>query len=584
MATYVFTNTDITYNFPSGVVGKINGSIIKVGDTAKTGDVITIECGATKKIRVINGNPFCQFQNSSTGELQKRFSVSEDLKTATLTIPSDNIIYDELAVAYDTIIVEVGYTIKQTDLDTISNGGGKLFIKGVPAIVGSVINYGDNIRFDALSGREFYLYDLNMWTKIPSAYFAGRTSSGGTHQTENLILSDNKTSISGVLSKPASGTYNSIVVKTNATVTPADYVLKQSDIDNLTNSKVKLTINGVEAIVGSEIRVGDILIAKADNGYEFYEIVISTFVKYSSIYFSGRGSSGQVINLGFTLSLDNKTATLTFSKETGWTPNSLISSTKQVTSVIGSNNVYSLDEKQLDDVNNKRFVLQGNPPTLLDYGQYILSVIQLPCKLPNEYILDSEKIRLANVSIDVSANVVSTDNIRIDLGEIFTPKTNNNFLDYSNTVAILHLPRTDAITVDLEYVINKTLQIEYILDCYTGLATVNIKSKESDLVILTRKVDIGINIPMANSQTSQSVDNSNISIGGDNGIRTPFIEIVRNESVLKDGFFTIPVIDESNLTSASGYVRVEDVNLIGDTMLTEKESIISKLKSGVILK
>lgn len=582
MATYVFTSTDITYNFPSGVVGKLNGNIINVGDTATTGDVITIECGDTKKIRVINGNPFCQFQNSSTGELQKRFSVSEDLKTATLTIPSDNIVYGELAVAYDNIIVEVGYTIKQTDLDTISNGGGKLFIKGVPAIVGSVINYGDNIRFDALSGREFYLYDLDMWTKIPSAYFAGRTSSGGTHQTKNLILSDNKTSISGVLSKPTSGTYNSIVVKTNATVTPADYVLKQSDIDNLTNSKVSLTINGDAAIVGSEIRVGDVLIAKAANGYEFYEIVISTFVKYSSIYFSGRGGSGQVINLGFTLSLDNKTATMTFSKETGWTPNSLISSTKQVTSVIGSNNVYSLDEKQLDDVNNKRFVLLNN--NLVDYGQYILSVIQLPCKLPDEYILDAEKIRLANVSIDVSANVVSTDNIIIDLGEIFTPKTNNNFLDYSNTVALLHLPRTDSITIDLEYVIDKTLQIEYILDCYTGLATVNIKSKESDLVILTRKVDIGINIPMANSQTTQSVDNSNISIGGDNGVRTPFIEIVRNESILKDGFFTIPVIDESDLSSASGYVRVEDVNLIGDTMLTEKESIISKLKSGVIVK
>lgn len=582
MATYVFTDTDITYNFPSGVVGKLNGNIINVGDTATTGDVITIECDETKKIRVINGNPFCQFQNSSTGELQKRFSVSEDLKTATLTMPSDNIVYGELAVAYDTIIVEVGYTIKQTDLDTISNGGGKLFIKGVPAIVGSIINYGDDIRFDALPGREFYLYDLNSWTKIPSAYFAGRTSSGGTHQTENLILSDNKTSISGVLSKPKSGTYNSIVVKTNATVTPADYVLKQSDIDNLTSSKVSLTINGVAAIVGSEIRVGDVLIAKAANGYEFYEIVISPFVKYSSIYFSGRSGSGQVINLGFTLSLDNKTATLTFSKETGWTPNSLISSTKQVTSVIGSNNVYSLDEKQLDDVNNKRFVLLNN--NLVDYGQYILSVIQLPCKLPDEYILDSEKIRLANVSIDVSANVVSTDNIRIDLGEIFTPKTNNNFLDYSNTVALLHLPRTDAITIDLEYVIDKTLQIEYILDCYTGLATVNIKSKESDLVILTRKVDIGINIPMANSQTAQSVDNSNIIIGGDNGVRTPFIEIVRNESVLKDGFFTIPVIDESNLSSASGYIRVEDVNLIGDTMLTEKESIISKLKSGVIVK
>lgn len=585
MSSFTFTDVDIQYNLPAGVVGTLNGNIIKVGDVAKTGDTIKIECGANKKIRVINGSPFCYFQHEGTGAIQQRFIVSGDLKTATLTMADVDIVYGQLAVAYDTIVVEVGYTIKQTDLDNIYNGGGKLYIKGVAAVVGSVINYGDIVRFDALSGREFYMYALDRLTNIPSAYFAGRTSSGGVHQTVNFTLSENKLSVNGVLNKPSSGTFNSIVVKTNAVVLPADYVITQADITKLNDSGVVLKVNDVVAIVGTGIRVGDNLIATAGNGLEFYEIVVSQFVKYSSIYFSGRSGSGQVINLGFTLSSDNKTASLVFNKPvTSWTASSVISLTKQVTSVIGSNNVYSINDEQLKEVNNKRFVLQGNPPTLLDYGQYILSVIQLPCKLPNEYILDSEKIRLANVSIDVSANVVSTDNIRIDLGEIFTPKTNNNFLDYSNTVALLHLPRTDAITIDLEYVINKTLQIEYILDCYTGLATVNIKSKESDLVILTRKVDIGINIPMANSQTSQSVDNSNISIGGDNGIRTPFIEIVRNESVLKDGFFTIPVIDESNLSSASGYVRVEDVNLIGDTMLNEKESIISKLKSGVIFK
>ena len=63
-----------------------------------------------------------------------------------------------------------------------------------------------------------------------------------------------------------------------------------------------------------------------------------------------------------------------------------------------------------------------------------------------------------------------------------------------------------------------------------------------------------------------------------------FIEIIRNEVLLKDVYFTIPVDDESILTGLSGYVRIEDVNLVGNTMLNEKESIISKLKSGVIFK
>ena len=585
MSVYTFTDSDIKYTFPVGGTCTLNGNIINVGDKATTGDIIKIECGANKKIRVINGSPFCQFQNKVTGAIEQKFIVSSDLKTATLTMPDVNIVYGELAAAYDNVVVEVGYTIKQTDLDNIYNGGGKLYIKGVAAVVGSVINYGDVVRFDALPGKEFYMYALDRLKNIPSAYFAGRTGSGGVYQTENFTLSENKLSVNGVLNKPSSGTFNSIVVKTNAVVLPADYVITQDDITKLNDSGVVLKVNDVVAIVGTKIRVGDNLIATAGNGLEFYEIVVSPFVKYSSIYFSGRSGSGQVINLGFTLSSDKKTASLVFNKPyTNWTASSVISLTKQVTSVIGSNNVYSINDKQLKEVNNKRFVLQGNPPTLLDYGQYILSVLQLPFKLPDEYLLAPEKIRLANVSIDVNGVVVNTDNITIDLGEIFTPNDNNNFIDYYNTTALLHLPRINPINISLEYVIGKTINIKYSVDCYTGLATVNIKSNDSDLNISMEKVDIGINLPMANTITGQTVDNSNISVGGDNGVVTPFIEIIRNEVLLKDGFFTIPIIDESILTGLSGYVRIEDVNLVGNTMLNEKESIISKLKSGVIFK
>ena len=253
MAVYTFTDTDIKYNFPVGITGTLNGNIIKVGDMAKTGDIIKIECGANKKIRIINGSPFCQFQNQGTGAIEQKFIVSSDLKTATLTMPDVNIVYGELAVAYDNVVVEVGYTIKQTDLDNIYNGGGKLFIKGVAAVVGSVINYGDVVRFDAISGKEFYMYALDRWTNIPSAYFAGRSSSGEVQQTKNFTLSENKLSVNGVLNKPSSGTFNSIVVKTNAVVLPADYVITQADITQLNDSGAVLKVNDVVAIVGTEL-------------------------------------------------------------------------------------------------------------------------------------------------------------------------------------------------------------------------------------------------------------------------------------------------------------------------------------------
>ena len=199
-------------------------------------------------------------------------------------------------------------------------------------------------------------------------------------------------------------------------------------------------------------------------------------------------------------------------------------------------------------------------------------------------ILEPENIQLANINIGVAAPVVNTDILTVDLGSINIVGENQNMLDYANTTAILYLPYCQPVNIDLEHVIDQTISIVYNVDCYTGIANVLISSTSTNDVIINQNVDLGINIPMANNRTTKAVDNSNISVGGDNGIKTPFITIVRNESVLKDGFFTIPVIDESNLSSAAGYVRVEDVNLIGDTMLTEKESIISKLKSGVIVK
>ncbi|MCS5737245.1 hypothetical protein, partial [Herbiconiux daphne] len=185
---------------------------------------------------------------------------------------------------------------------------------------------------------------------------------------------------------------------------------------------------------------------------------------------------------------------------------------------------------------------------MYDYGQFILGLIQLPFSLDPSYILQPESIRLATLDSKVMAPVVSTDKPRVDLGSIYTPRDTDTFLDYQNTTALLHLPRTEAINIGTEYVIGETITVEYIIDAYTGRATINIgSSKIGGDIIVSKEVDLGVNIPYTTLITTRSAENTSITLGGDNHVTTPYIEIVRYDAVLANGFWTVPVPDEDTL-------------------------------------
>ena len=76
----------------------------------------------------------------------------------------------------------------------------------------------------------------------------------------------------------------------------------------------------------------------------------------------------------------------------------------------------------------------------------------------------------------------------------------------------------------------------------------------------------------------------NIEMGIDNGVLIPYVEILRNDAVLSDGFFTVPVPDESLLANQIGYVKVDEIDLKVTASKDEKEMILRALDNGVIIK
>lgn len=477
-------------------------------------------------------------------------------------------------------------TINQAMVTALTNAHTTLKINGVTAVVGTAINLNDNLVITADNGYAFTKvtpYERKTYTYPvkTKAYFVGFDGYEGEDMCYNFLIStDLKT---GTLQYLQDDGFESLNIETVSVVVPPVYTFTQSDIDEMVDSDVTMTVNGLDVVVGSEVLTGDVLLATANNGTSFF---IKEFPPIASIYFSGFDSgAGEDITKPFTLSEDKLTATLIMPEpyDSVWTF-VLYSATETSTpDVLGTNNVYVIDEDILKQVNNQRFESNGESGSVYDYGQFILSVLELPFSVDPSLITPAENVKLATKVLTVQAPKITVDIITINIGEIFTPKTFNNLKDYVNTNAVLHLPRIPSVVLDLEYVIGETISIFYDINCYTGKATVRILSSKIDDVILMINADLGIEVPFISNQFNPP-ENTNFTLGGDNGVINAFIEIIRSESLLSDGFYTVPIIDESVLLGQIGFIVVDDINLNTTALRGEKTEIISYLNNGVIIK
>lgn len=463
------------------------------------------------------------------------------------------------------------YVVKQNDIDRLDSNNSTMTINGDAAVLGSEILDGDLLEIVVTGGDVF---------STNGVYLQWQNPVSGSMMKEYFTL---ETTEKATLTFDGSRSYSGLYVNTETPPPTPDYVVKQSDIDELNLSGSTLKINGSVAAVDSEIFEGDLLEVEAGAGFEFYPDNPASNVS-SSVYFSGQnGTTGALFYLGFDLGADNSTASVTFVNDSsGYNYFGLTVGTVQVDEVTGTNNVYLINSNKLAELNNERFI--GTPPNVYDYGQFILSVLELPFAIPEDIILDPELIMFAAYETTIQGDKIKTDKIKIDLGEISIPETSLNLLDFKNVTASIHLPRIEPLIIDVDYVIGETVSIEYIIDCYTGIATVNIYSTKIGGVVLTRQVDIGVNIPYAVETGNATLYNSNVDVGGDNGVIKPFIEILKNEAVLADGFFTIPIDDEDFLSNQAGFIRVEEIELATKASYSEKSNLVLMLQGGVVIK
>lgn len=452
-------------------------------------------------------------------------------------------------------------TITNAHISQFNSENVVLRINGVQAVVGSEINGLDLLEFESLSGATFDFVSLGL--RDPN-------TGGFSEVVFDIDTPPTTASKQFPMFNKGSATFTLILSEIEG------YTIEQSLINSLLDSNAEIYVNDVLATQGDLIIVGDVVSLK----------VVGDYVFTTAQLFVRDLNSGAFDYYQFTINETADLATIEWKSNFSgddYSTGFQVETIPHAPDVSGSNRVYLVSSEVLDSVNDERFKMVGD--NVIDYGNYILGLIELPTSIPEEFLLPETNIQLGDLTLSASAATISTDNLSIDLGEIHVPVKNNNLLDYKGVICNLHLPRTNSIVINPDYVIGETISIEYIIDLYSGEATINVSSsKVGGEVFHTVTTTLGVEIPYIRTGSSANVSNPNIAVGGDNRINTPFIEVLTNDVNLPDGVFTIPIVDENTLFDESGYIEVENIELKGWVKLSDRQKIINLLNSGVIIK
>ena len=453
------------------------------------------------------------------------------------------------------------YTFTQADIVTLETNNAFITVNDAIATVGTTVNtYGDIF----LKPKDWYLLDIS------GCYFSGYDD---YNYGDNFYFKGSNKSASLVMYDNYSYTNLHVVTTHDPDYKPQppkhtdDFIYKEILHATVSANNCTLFCNGVKLEVNAGFNNGDILKLIPDSGYE---LVSASIISYDENNYN----NVQTFKGGL----------LTLNIPKGFIISSFNIDTTQVDIVKGANNLYKITKADLKQINIDRFVNSGaNPPTIIDYGTNILGVINLPFNINHDYIKDPELIKLGTHETTVKAPKIVTDKLYLNLGDINVPMPENS-LGFTNATALIHLPYANSLNLDINEVLGQIINVEYVIDLYNGNSYVNIKSNKSDSIIASSSVDLGVNIPYSSMLgNNNTVYNSNMSLGGDNHVKAPYIEIIQNIPILGNGFFTAPISAESKLNNEKGFIQVENINLNVKATSNEKDMILTALRSGVII-
>lgn len=232
--------------------------------------------------------------------------------------------------------------------------------------------------------------------------------------------------------------------------------------------------------------------------------------------------------------------------------------------------LFRVNNELLNSISEKRFIYGNtNNPQTLDLGNYILKLFKVPFNIPDNYINETQPIKLGFKDIGLNADQLINSAYHVEIGTISVPEIYKNVYDYSSTECTLFLPFVNEITLNAQTVIGHDLKISYDIDLYTGKTTILIYLDDTKELVYQNQIEISKDIPyylVSNNAVKGTTETTYL-----NNTLQAYLIVLRDDP--KTG----------TIKNFTGFNNFNNVELNTNASLSEQNEIISQLQSGVYI-
>ena len=319
----------------------------------------------------------------------------------------------------------------------------------------------------------------------------------------------------------------------------------------------------------------------ADNGYIFDDDIIYYYYDDENSYYARQTKKA------------NKQNTISFNVAVGSyhdyqqqvsyendLPSIKAVATKPDTTPTGTKaiHIYNMSDGELNTTMNSLVQKFGeNGPETVDFTRFINQIYRIPFNIPNNLTEDIDKIEVGKYTVDVKTKQVNQDKLIIDGGSITVEPHYKNSNDYSPIECVLYLPFTKEVSLNINDVINHTINIKYNIDLLSGATTIIVSNENNE--IYTGQFNISTSLEFYGLYEDKVVNNLNSTYIND--ILQAYIKLIYNKPI--ENLVSYETMEHGILKDYHGFTKISNINLQGTYNYSEVTEINELLKQGVFI-
>lgn len=214
---------------------------------------------------------------------------------------------------------------------------------------------------------------------------------------------------------------------------------------------------------------------------------------------------------------------------------------------------------------------------VVDFTKYVNQIYRIPFNVPTELTTDISNINVGKYTVDVKTKQVNQDKLIIDGGSITVNPHYNNANDYSPIECVLYLPFTKEVNLNINDIINHTINIKYNIDLLSGTTTIIVSNENNE--IYTGQFNISTSLEYYGLYEDKLVNNLNSTYIND--ILQAYIKLIYNKPI--ENLVSYETMEHGILKDYHGFTKISNIDLQGTYNYNEMIEINELLKQGVFI-